>query len=265
MSDGAINSFDWFSLETAREKSQRVEEAVSEAMRQNSPRALFALSRDAHVVAPAELPPKPGLASREGQARLLHDLASIELQAMEMMVRTLYEYPDAPQEFRSELAEVAIAEGRHLALCLDGLAGLGYRWGHWDVHLSLWSTIAAEDSLLDRILIVHRYLEGSGLDAGESILRRLSGVGDRQVRQVVKIIVDEEVDHVQFGNRWYKTVAEEQRLDPELEFFRRLPHIMRLAPRRERLAREARRRAGFTEAELNFLDREMKRQIDANK
>ena len=123
-----------------------------------------------------QLPAKKGLSFKEGQARLLHDLASIELQAMELCLRSLYEYPDAPVAFREQLATIALGEGNHLQLCLNGIETLGFAWGDWPVHVALWHSTANSDSLLDRILIVHRYLEGSGLDAGDTLLRRLSGV-----------------------------------------------------------------------------------------
>lgn len=215
------------------------------------------LGRDVRVVSLEELPPRPGLSTVEGQARLLHDLANIELQAMELAVRTLEEFPEAPKDFRSELADIAMSEARHLALCLDGLEALGFAWGHWPVHLYLWNAVAAEDSLLDRILIVHRYLEGSGLDSGDRILRRLSGVkekGARGARTIVGTIVREEVDHVLFGSRWYHRICREARLDPEADFAARIQRIAKQVPRRERLARELRLKAGFTEGELITLE-----------
>jgi len=174
---------------------------------------------------------------------------------MELAVRSLCEYPEAPRELREELADLALSEGRHLGLCLGQLEGLGLCWGHWDVHLSLWNLVSREDSLIDRILIVHRYLEGSGLDAGASIMRRLQGVASKELRSVVGVIVDEEVDHVRFGSEWYRRLCAVERLDPDREFASRIARIARLAPRRERLARDIRRKAGFNEFELDTLER----------
>jgi uncharacterized ferritin-like protein (DUF455 family) len=246
---------EWFGRKSVHEKLAHLEEAVALGLGLTSARPIFELGRDARVVSPSELPPKPGLSTREGQARLLHDLGSIELQAMELAVRSLYEYPEAPREFRDELARLALEEGAHLRLCLKNLEALGFEWGHWDVHLALWSVVAVEDSLLDRVLIVHRYLEGSGLDAGDSILRRLSGVPAKDVREAVGVIVSEEVGHVKFGTLWFRTLCEREHLDPEVEFARRIGTIARKAPRRERLARELRLRGGFTESELRELEK----------
>lgn len=244
----------WFSIPSPFEKIALLTGALSEAEKLTRGYSDFRLGRDIRVVSPAELPPKPGLSSHAGQGRLLHDLASIEMQAMELAVRTLYEFPDAPMEFRRELAAVALSEGEHLGMCLRGLESVGHAWGDWDVHLSLWNTVSKDDSLIDRVLIVHRYLEGSGLDAGDSILRRLIGVASKEVRNFVKRIVTEEVDHVLFGSRWYRKLCEEAKLDSEREFASRIGRIAALAPRRERVARDLRLRAGFTEFEIEALE-----------
>lgn len=245
---------DWFAVCDVDQKIGLLPDALTGAMALESSRKEFHLGRDVTIVQPADLPPKPGLSSAEGQARLLHDLASIELQAMELAVRTLYEFPEAPQEFRDELTDLALNEGDHLALCLENLRDLGFEWGHWSAHLALWQAVGPEDTLLDRILIVHRYLEGSGLDAGESILRRLTGSGNKHVQRVVKVIVDEETGHVEFGSRWYRRIAELYRIDPERDFAKRIGELVRAIPRRERLAYELRRKAGFTSYELEVLE-----------
>ena len=88
------------------------------------------------------------------------------------------------------------------------------------------------------------------LDSGERILRRLSGVQDLGMRQVMNVITTEEVDHVLFGSRWFHKVCEEQKLDSEVEFITRLEKIFALIPRREKVAHELRARAGFTPREI---------------
>jgi uncharacterized ferritin-like protein (DUF455 family) len=210
--------------------------------------------RDIHVVSPIQLPPKPGFSLVAGQARLLHDLASIELQAMELAVRTLIEFPGAPNEFRDQLRQIALDEGRHLALCLDGMEEIGYRWGSWATHCMLWDAVAPEDSLLDRVLIVHRYLEGSGLDAGETLQRRLKGVPNFKARAIVDTIAEEEIGHVEFGSRWYRDLCRLESLDPDCDFAGRLMRVRNRLPRRiENLALERRIRAGFSPVEIDFL------------
>lgn len=205
-------------------------------------------------------PPKKGLSSPEGLARLLHDLANIELQAMELALRTLIEFPQAHPEFREQLAELVLSESEHLQLCLSGLRQLGFEWGDWPAHLGLWSCVSETDSLLDRLLIVHRYLEGSGLDAGETLLRKLSGVQQNTVQQVVKTILTDEVEHVHFGSTWYRIFCEQEGLDPDSDFRLRFGRLKSVLPRRlEKIVPQIRIRAGFSEAEIQVLE-EFRRQ-----
>lgn len=219
--------------------------------------------RDVKVVPIKSLPDKPGLASREGQARLLHDLASIELQAMELGLRTLAEYPEAPPTFREQLLEITREEATHLRLCLEAIDQLGFSWGHWPVHIGLWKAVRSSDDLLDRVLIVHRYLEGSGLDAGELILRRLSGVDNRITIQPVKVIAKDELKHVQFGSYWYRHLCKAQSLDPEVDFKKRLTDLFHRIPRRlEPIQRPLRLQAGFTEGEIETLHQLQRRWFD---
>lgn len=210
--------------------------------------------RDVRVLDLKNHPPKKGFSHVEGRARLLHDLASIELQAMELGVRSLLEYPDAPKDFREQLLNVTLDESRHLTLCLQGLGGLGYEFGAFPVHTVLWDCVDSSDDLLDRILIVHRYLEGSGLDASDLILRRLTGVEDKTVRNVVKVIADEEVGHVQFGSDWFRKMAQLQKRDANSEFVVRLNHLRRRLPRRlDLIVESVRKEAGFNDVELDAL------------
>jgi uncharacterized ferritin-like protein (DUF455 family) len=211
-------------------------------------------ARDVAIVRLHELPPKPGLSTLQGQARLLHDLASIELQAMELGLRTLTEYPDAPKEFREQLAEITRSEGEHLKLCFEAIEACGAKWGDWPVHVSLWEAATHGEELIHRILVVHRHLEGSGLDAGDSILRRLSGVASKLTRTSVKRIVDEEVGHVDFGSQWYREICKLEKRDADREFKERMPQIMMQTPRNEKLDRIRRQAAGFSIDEIDFLE-----------
>jgi uncharacterized ferritin-like protein (DUF455 family) len=221
----------------------------------NQPQALqipsVAPGRDLLVLAKGRRGEKKGLSSREGQARLLHDLANIELQAMELAYRSFVEYPEAPQEFREQMAELALSESKHLELCLDQLELLGFKWGDWPVYLSLWNSVSIDDSLLDRLLIVHRYLEASGLDAGVSLLKKLAQAHAPHIERVVRKITDEEIDHVAFGSRWYQQFCHEQNIDPNQDFKTRMKSLMVKLPKRfEVIDPDIRKKAGFTDLEI---------------
>lgn len=223
-------------------------------------------ARDVQILPTKQHPPKKGFSTREGSARMLHDLASIELQAMELGLRSMVEYPEAPREFRDALAALTLSEGEHLKLCLDALELLGYKWGDWPVHCNLWAAVSSEDTILDRLLIVHRYLEGSGLDAGHHIIQRLKGLlvsgvdttsidAARKALEVLEVINREEVGHVLFGSEWYRHFCRAHHLDPDHDFPARMKALYVRLPRRfEKLNHDLRRRAGFTDAEILFCE-----------
>lgn len=213
-------------------------------------------ARDLEVLHPKFHPPKKGFSTLEGQARMLHDLANIELQAMELGVRTLVEFPEAPAGFKEELVAVTVSEAQHLRMCLEGLEALGFKWGDWPVHTALWRAVDAGDSLLDRILIVHRYLEGSGLDAGATLIRRLEGTtGKETIQKIVRQINEEEIGHVDFGSRWYRQICQGRKIDAVEDFPTRMASLrVRLPKRVEPIHRELRRRAGFSEEEIRYYE-----------
>lgn len=227
---------------------------IQQAMLGNLPIVPEFSSRDVPVLDLKQHPPKIGFSQAEGQARLLHDLASIELQAMELALRTFGEFPNANSEFRNELLNLTISESKHLKMCLDGIQELGFKWGDWPVHLALWNAVSDKDTLLERVFIVHRYLEGSGLDAADTLLRRLYGVKKNKTTEVVKIITDEEVDHVKFGSYWFHQICRAEQKDSDESFKEVIKKLRGRLPKRvEPINIELRKKSDFTAAEIREL------------
>ncbi len=246
-----------FEVPNVWEKIDQIQKACNEAMNLKEPYfgAQEDPARDVELLHPKLHPPKKGFSSAEGQARMLHDLANIELQAMELCVRTLAEFPEAPHGFREELVAVGISESQHLRMCLEGIESLGFKWGDWPVHSALWRAVDREDNILDRILIVHRYLEGSGLDAGDTLIRRLEGTDGKLIQKIVKQINFEEIGHVDFGSRWYREICKSKGIDSNDDFISRMDSLrVRLPKRVEPIHRELRTKAGFTESEIRYYE-----------
>lgn len=211
--------------------------------------------RDCEVLEFKLHPAKKGFSTKAGQARMLHDLASIELQAMELGLRTLVEFPEENEQFRKELWDLTLSESSHLEMCLIEIENLGFKWGDWPANCGLWQSVSSSDTLLDRLLIVHRYLEGSGLDAGDTLLRRLAGVDATAVQKAVKIINTEEVGHVLFGSNWYNYYCLQSGLDPIDDFEIRMNRLRPMLPKRVGpISHDLRTRAGFTEKEITYLE-----------
>lgn len=211
-------------------------------------------ARDITQLPPKLHPAKSGLSSESGLARLLHDLATIELQAMELGIRTLIEFPNTEKIFQEQLVKIILEEKKHLELCLEGILSLGFDWGSWPTHTVLWQATSEDDSLLDRLLIVHNFLEGSGLDASDKIQARLFHCNHKLTLNAIKTIASEEIEHVRFGTYWYIEQCKNLKLDPDLDFDQRLLKLYKKLPRRlEKLNTKARINAGFTDSNISSL------------
>jgi len=223
-------------------------------------------SRDVEVVMASRMPKKKGLSFKEGKQRLLHDLASIELQAFELGLRTLIEFYKAtnvPIGFLEELLEITVEESVHLGLCLNALKDYDGHWGMFPVHLGLWQVALIEDSLTERILKVHRYLEGSGLDATFSLLNRVKQVPDSIVlEKVISRIAHDEINHVKFGSKWFSYFCEKEGLSNIAECKRILEKYYHVLPRRrERMSVSLRQKAGFTTEEIALFSEHQHAQL----
>lgn len=258
---------DWMQLQSPIAKIESVERVLALA-NDSQWRSSEKPGRNVKVLDPKLHPPKAGLNTFAGQARLLHDLANIELQALELAVETCALIRSAGaadgtplerlryntyQALIEELQDIAIEEARHLKLCLDRIEQIGFQWGSFPVHTALWDQAPSGDDLLFRILVVHRHMEASGLDAGARILDKLNGAPRCQIRDVVKTIVDDEIGHVSFGSRWFRQIAAESGVDPFLYFKDQMPKILFQVRRTERLSFDLRKLAGFSVRELNYL------------
>jgi uncharacterized ferritin-like protein (DUF455 family) len=103
--------------------------------------------------------------------------------------------------------------------------------------------------------LVPRTLEARGLDATPLIqtkLRKAATPGALKAVELLDIILRDEVGHVAIGNHWYRWLCEQRGLDP-VSLYGELVHRYEAPKLRPPFNEEARKRAGFTETELNYL------------
>ena len=203
-------------------------------------------------VAPSALP-RRGLGSREGRAAFLHAIAHIEFNAINLAWDAVARFGGMPEAFYSDWAAVAADEARHFDLLSQHLATLGAGYGDFDAHDGLWEAAekTSHDCLL-RMALVPRVLEARGLDVAPQMIERLQAVGDAGGAGILRLILREEVGHVATGTRWFRWLCKQRGLAPEATFLRLVAEHMPGAGK-GRLHHEARRRAGFSEAELEAL------------
>lgn len=192
------------------------------------------------------------VSTAEGRAALIHALAHIEFNAVNLALDAVYRFSGLPREFYGDWIRVAAEEAHHFTLLRDHLRVLGFDYGSFSAHDGLWEMAAktAHDPLV-RMALVPRLLEARGLDASPVLIAKLRSCGDRRAVAIMEVIQRDEVKHVRIGNRWYAYLCRERGVDP-VETFRGLlrEHGARL---RTPFDLVARRQAGFSETEIALL------------
>jgi len=194
------------------------------------------------------------VATAEGRAALLHAVAHIEFNAINLAWDAVYRFRGMPAGYYGDWVHIAWDEARHFELLRRRLRELGRDYGELPAHNGLWDMAlrTAEDPLV-RMAMVPRVLEARGLDVTPGMILRMREVGDRASAEALELILEEEVGHVQAGSRWFRHLSAERGLDPETTYFKLIDDYLN-GEIRCPLHLEARRRAGFTEAELERLE-----------
>ncbi|HWJ96068.1 MAG TPA: ferritin-like domain-containing protein, partial [Telluria sp.] len=205
---------------------------------------------DKPELVPPRLVGRRSMATEEGRAMLIHALAHIEFNAVNLGLDAMWRFPGMPQRFYTDWLRVAKEEANHFNLLAAHLRVLGYAYGDFPAHDSLWEMAGkTRDDVLARMALVPRTLEARGLDAIPGVRAKLAQAGDMAAAQILDLILEEEIGHVEIGNRWYGYLCEQQGLDPRTTY-------PTLAARYEAPVLKgpfnlaARRLAGFSEAEL---------------
>jgi uncharacterized ferritin-like protein (DUF455 family) len=205
------------------------------------------------LVAPKDVPTR-SLATVAGRAALLHAIAHIEFNAINLALDAVWRFPRMPERFYRDWLQVASEEALHFTLLAEHLNTLGFAYGDFDAHDGLWRmTQRTSGDIIARMALVPRTLEARGLDATPPLQAKLAQAGDQRAVEILDIILRDEVGHVAIGNHWYRWLCEREGLDAE----RLYPELAQRhgAPRpRPPFNHAARQAAGFSPAELAALE-----------
>jgi uncharacterized ferritin-like protein (DUF455 family) len=207
------------------------------------------------LVAPQHLP-RRGAHTAQGRAALLHAVAHIEFNAINLALDACWRFAGLPPAYHLDWVRVAGEEALHFELLAAHLRTLGHAYGDFDAHDGLWAMVerTAGDATA-RMALVPRTLEARGLDATPPMQARLRAAGDLRAVEILDVILRDEVGHVAVGNRWYRWLCAQQGLEP-------VAHYAVLAARhgaprlRGPFNLQARGAAGFTAEELQALGRD---------
>jgi len=192
----------------------------------------------------------------DGLAALLHAVTHIEFNAINLALDAIWRFAGMPRAYYLDWLLVASEEAEHFSLLRDHLRTLGYDYGDFAAHTGLWDmTQKTEGDVLARMALVPRTLEARGLDATPPMQAKLRKVGTPQALRAVEIldiILRDEVGHVAIGNHWYRTLCAQRGLEPVATYAALAAQYG--APRlKGPLNLHARRQAGFSDAELDWL------------
>ncbi len=205
------------------------------------------------LVPPAELAHRR-IGTPEGQAALIHAVAHIEFNAINLACDAACRYQGLPEGYYADWLQVAAEEAKHFGLLQQRLQQLGHAYGDFPAHNGLWELAQkTADDPLRRMALVPRVMEARGLDVTPGMIKRFERIGDERTVGVLQIILREEVGHVEAGSRWFRYLCEQRGLDPETHYFELLNDYFKGGIRCP-LHKEARRQAGFSEAELERLE-----------
>ena len=204
------------------------------------------------LIEPRKLPQR-GLGSAEGRAALVHAIAHIEFNAINLAWDAVYRFRGMPDDYYADWVGVAADEARHFRMLSRRLEELDHAYGDFDAHNGLWEmAVETADSCLRRMALVPRVLEARGLDVTPGMIARLRSVGDRPTVEILEVILREEVAHVAAGSRWFSWCCGQAGAEPEATFADLLEKYMR-GSLRGPFNTEARLTAGFSDAELAHL------------
>ncbi len=149
--------------------------------------------------------PKRRTGGLEGRVALLHALAHIELNAVNLAwdMAGRFGHEVADRRFIDDWVRVGDDEARHFLMLSDRLHELGAVYGDLPAHDGLWEAAeATTDDVIPRLAVVPLVLEARGLDVCPEMIRRLEKVGDEESAAILRVILHDEISHVRIGVDW---------------------------------------------------------------
>jgi uncharacterized ferritin-like protein (DUF455 family) len=195
------------------------------------------------------------MATIEGRAMLVHALAHIEFNAINLALDAIWRFPGMPPEYYADWLRVAKEEAGHFILLSSHLHTLGFQYGDFNAHDSLWEMVEkTRGDVLARMALVPRTMEARGLDAIPPLRSKLMQAGDMDAAAILDVLLQDEIGHVEIGNRWFTYLCQLRGLAP-VATFAELAQQYAAPAMRGPFNIEARRKAGFTDEELAILQR----------
>jgi uncharacterized ferritin-like protein (DUF455 family) len=172
------------------------------------------------LLSPNDVPKrKPG--SIKGRAALLHAIAHIELNAVDLHwdIIPRFAHINMPRGYFDDWVKAADEESKHFNLLCDRLEDMGSYYGALPAHAGMWRSAAeTADDFMGRLAIVPMVLEARGLDVTPGMIALFKKHEDAKTVDALEIIYAEEVGHVAYGSKWFHFLCGRHELDPKETF-----------------------------------------------
>lgn len=207
------------------------------------------------VLLPPREMPKRKLNTPAGVTAFFHAIGHVEFVAIYLAWDLLYRFRGLPEQFYRDWLSVADEEAQHFVLIRKHLQGLGCDYGDLPAHFGLWEHATdTADNLLARLALVPRCMEARGLDVTPALIEKFSQLGDEASVAVLTRILTDEVGHVELGSRWFKHVCSQHGFEPEAKYRELIGLYYKGGKPKGPFNREMRIIAGFSNAELDWLE-----------
>ncbi len=165
--------------------------------------------------------PKRTITGEKGRLALVHSLAHIELNAIDLAWDLVARCARQamPRAFFDNWVQVGLEEAKHFNLLDERLKEMGSFYGALPAHDGLWQ--AAEETghnLISRLAIIPLVLEARGLDITPPMLEKMRAQKDDKTAAILEIIYRDEKRHVAFGTKWFLFACKRHNLKPEQTF-----------------------------------------------
>lgn len=197
--------------------------------------------------------PKRGFTDPEKRNALIHSLAHIEFNAINLALDAIYRFREMPSRFHIDWLKIANEEKDHFCLLRKYLNRHGYDYGDFVAHDGLWRIAEqTSDDVLARMAVVPRIMEARGLDVTPEMITKFRQIKDIEAVNILEKIYHDEIEHVRTGSYWFNYICEQRKLDRTRTFKKFIKQYMK-DTLRTNLNLEARMRAGFTNSEVSFI------------
>jgi uncharacterized ferritin-like protein (DUF455 family) len=199
--------------------------------------------------------PKRNLTTQDGVIAFFHAIAHVEYMAIYLAWDLLYRFRGLPEQFYQDWLIVADEEAQHFELLQQHLRRFNVEYGDLPAHGGLWDhAVETAGDLLARLAMVPRCMEARGLDVSPGIIAKFSAMGDEPGIAILTRILTDEVKHVERGSYWFKTLCHQQGFESETHYQHLISQYYRGSKPKGPFNREMRKMAGFSDAELDWLE-----------